>query len=283
MMENGTVMGGNEKFFSFDNAHKSNQSDLLTYIGMTTKDVRYQKNKLKKSFLRLSFYDSDKTNKQHLLSYATIFFNSGELFAKYAKHVDDSGYCKLNYNSESGKYESTTQNLIGIGTDREYVVMDVDTEENRLSTRLTVTEKNISKNSSEGFYLYLFKETELGIVPQDIYMKVEFNHAGYGRTIPFMMPYKLNDDTTQPLTENDFKIKTFDEVAADWSQGKRGYGVYTYQKYSYIKLKARYDSVTQKHIYYLDEDVYGKIKDSSILDDDYTLNINLYEANLSLS
>ena len=282
---NGVIKNGDtlklmedEGFFSFDSSHCSNQSDLLTYIGMNNKDVRYQKNRLKKSFLRLLFYDSPKPSTQNLLSYATIFLNSGELFAKYAKHIEDNDYNKLNYINVSTsatenhyEYVSTTP-MIGIGVDREYGVRSSDSEEYRLSTRLTVTEKNISKNSSEGFYLYLFKETELGTVPQDIYMKVEFNHAGYGRTIPFMMPYKINAD--------ELGIKKFEEIINDWSDDNKGYGVYTYQKYSYIKFKAKYDSSLNKHIYYLDNTVYGDVSD--FIDDVSTLNINLYEAKLQI-
>ena len=43
------------------------QSDLLSYLGFTNDDVKYQKSKLKKSFLRISFYDSDNIGNQNLL------------------------------------------------------------------------------------------------------------------------------------------------------------------------------------------------------------------------
>ena len=62
---------------------------------------------------------------------------------------------------------------------------------------MTVENKWLSNRTSEGFYLYLFPD---GLFDENgdantgrtIYMKAEFNHAGYGRTIPMMAPYHTN-------------------------------------------------------------------------------------------
>ena len=225
-----------------------NASDLLCFLGFTNNDIRFQKNKLKKSFLRLSFYDSTNPANQNLVGYSTIFLDGGNLFSKYVKYFDTEGYMLVNYDIDKfGEYDTSNKNdkVIGNRVDRERNF----NEEYRLSSQFTIKGKNTSSSSSEGFYVYLWKDNSSGL-PQDIYMKVEFNHAGYGRTIPFMMPYwdrkkwvgtyvNKNDNTdviTQEeyeelsenekekynkLTEKKVGIKTFDEIITDWRSIKK--------------------------------------------------------------
>ena len=152
-----------------------------------------------------------------------------------------------------------------------------------------VKSKNTSKASSEGFYLYIWKDNSTPL-PQDLYMKVEFNHAGYGRTIPFMMPYWDSKKWGGKIG-----IKTFDEILEDWKDIKEEeldqhgrvswmhntdghYGIRQYTKFSYIHLKYMYDKETDKHIYYLDPDTYGNIIYPTGDDGNKYIEINLYEA-----
>lgn len=313
------------------------QSDLLSYLGFTNDDVKYQKSKLKKSFLRISFYDSDNIANQNLLHTATIFLDSGDLFAKYIKNIEtedeykttetvtaqenpkisfpkgsiltSSEYKKLDdvnrkrcvvngellavvggSSSDEDKY--TVYDKAGVAINREPMrkraLKDSDFGDNidelerlRMSSQIVVTDKNSSKRSSEGFYFYTYKTNDNGVYPSDIYMRVEFNHAGYGRVIPFMMPYirkseeKLKENSPgyerYTATDRKDKIKTFDDICYDWSEididrenkplkddSDIGYSAVRYMKYCHIKWKYRYDKQTQKHIYYLDPDVYGK-------------------------
>ena len=316
------------------------QSDLLSYLGFDDDDVKYQKSKLKKSFLRISFYDSDNIANQNLLHTATIFLDSGELFAKYIKNIEtedeykatktiiaqknpeisfkagsiltSSEYEKLDDDnrkkcvisgellaatggSSSDKEGYTMYDKVGMAVNREPMrkrALDKsldfgdnidELERLRMSSQIVVTDKNSSKRSSEGFYFYTYKSNDNGVYPSDIYMRVEFNHAGYGRVIPFMMPYirkseeklKENSPGYERYTETnrDDKIKTFDDICYDWSEididkgiknehlkddSDIGYSAVRYMKYCHIKWKYRYDKQTQKHIYYLDPDVYGK-------------------------
>lgn len=60
-----------------------NNGDLLGFIGFADDDIRYQKERLAKSFVRLSFYDSNDYTKQSLLYHTTIFMNEGECYGKY--------------------------------------------------------------------------------------------------------------------------------------------------------------------------------------------------------
>lgn len=291
-------------------------SDLLCFLDFNNNDIRYQKNKLKKSFLRLSFYDSMNPANQNMLGYSTIFLDSGNLFSKYVRYFETDGYKMIGYDKNNyGIYNIDNNAKKGIRVDREYSF----DEEHRLSSQFVVKNKNTSTASSEGFYLYLWKDNE-SVLPQDLYMKVEFNHAGYGRTIPFMMPYwdkqKWNNEKSG--------IKTFDEILKDWKSKKYTYknkdkpndlktedeylklseedkkdylllevfewkvnntektdghyGMRQYMKFSYIHLKYKYDKDNDKHIYYLDPETYGNIDFPNGKDGNKEIVINLYEA-----
>ena len=312
------------------------QSDILSYLGFANDDVKYQKSKLKKSFLRLLFYDSDNIGNQNLLHTATIFLDSGNLFAKYIKNINTEDeyvkiggkdvYDKTEYENSDDKNDfmnngepmavigssmiekdtDTSYDCNGVRTNREPMRKTSISKSNedlgdnigelerlRLSSQFVVTDKFSSKRSSEGFYFYNYKSNSNGVYPSEIYMRVEFNHAGYGRTIPFMMPYIRDNErkTIDRYKNRNDKIKTFEDVAYDWSEvdidkdmaikdnNEIGYGSVKYLKYSYIKWKYRYDKETQKHIYYLDPEQYGE---SVISSNGHGRNIilNLYEGKI---
>lgn len=254
-------------------------SDLLSYLKFTNDDVHYQKNKLKKSFLRLSYYDSMNPGNQNLLGYSTIFFDTGDMFAKYIRYNEEGNYISVGADKNNfGKYKPSDNFKVGVRVDREHVDND---DEYRLGTQFIVRSKNTSKASSEGFYIYIWKDNNSPL-PQDLYVKVEFNHAGYGRTVPFMMPYW---DKRKWNNKNE-RIKTFNEILADWNDRKTDsgtwrngtdghYGIRQYTKFSYIHLKYQYDKENDKHIYYLDPDTYANSVTNQEKDE---IVINLYEA-----
>ena len=264
------------------------RSDLLTFLGFTNNDVRYQKNKLKKSFLRLMYYDSTNPANQNMIGYSTIFFNTGDMFSKYIKHIKDEGYVFVGADKNDYGIYSPSQGKVGIRVDRDYFIND-DNDSTRLGAQFVVKSKNMSKSSSEGFYIYIWKDNEMAL-PQDLYVKIEFNHAGYGRTIPFMMPY-----WDRQKWSNKSGIKSFQEILDDWNSKaqnnvdrynrvvwKNGndltdghYGIKQYTKFSYIHLKYCYDKESDKHIYYLDPNTYG---DSVTDTTKNEIVINLYEA-----
>lgn len=296
-----------------EDIRRSKQSDLLTYLGFENADVRYQKNKLSRSFIRIMFYDSMNPGNQNLLYYSTIFVDAGNLFGKYIKYIEDSPYrsviYEMNGTTETINAEESQSNLVGIKVDREPngdLLKDEDdvafdnidqVEELRLSCQFTVQDKFQSNASSDGFYLYLWKDNETGVIPTDIYMKVEFNHAGYGRTIPFMMPF-WDPIKHAKVAEKPFKekgIKTFREILDDWNSTKDEneiwrnegnitdgqYGARQYMKYSYIHFKYKYDKIHKQHIYYLDDDFYGTDPNNGgVHYTDNIMTINLYEAKM---
>ena len=293
-------------YFSYgtEDDERSKQSDLLTYLGFENNDVRYQKNKLSRSFIRIMFYDSMNPGNQNLLYYSTIFLDVGNLFGKYIKHIEDTPYRSVVYETdettevETINAEESIKDLVGIKVDREpygdLVTDDMtedDIEELRLSCQLTVQDKYQSNKSSDGFYLYLWKESEIGVSPSDIYMKVEFNHAGYGRTIPFMMPFwdpnktTYEDENGNEIAKTKSKgIKTFKEILDDWNEEQGSdmqYGARKYMKYSYIHFKCKYDKLHKQHIYYLDDDFYGdNVADGGVHFTDNVITLNLYEAKM---
>jgi hypothetical protein len=115
--------------------------------------------------------------------------------------------------------------------------------------------------------LYTWELNDIPTVPADVYMKVEFNHAGYGRNIPMMAPY----------WDDGRGFKTNADIVGDWKSPNTGYGIKKYTRYSYIHLKVKYDTNTKRHIYYLDPETYG----TKYNWDKSVLNINLYEARIS--
>lgn len=311
-MWNGVVFNEEEKKYEIYKVNDKeitgdSVSDLLKYLDFNNNDIYYQKNKLKKSFLRLMFYDSTNPGDQNLVGYSTIFLNGGELFAKYSRHIETENYLFVKVDDDDyGKYSISDKEYQvfrdGIGVNREPAEITTEMDESgkeikklanitfdegqRLSSQLVTKSKNLSTASSEGFYLYVWKANE-SAVPQDLYMKVEFNHAGYGRTLPFMMPYW----DKKKWAEKEKRIKTFNEILCDWSDiktvdekgnvkwenGTDGhYGMTQYAKFSYIHLKYMYDKETNKHVYYLDPNTYGK----SVVGTDNKITINLYEAKI---
>ena len=250
---------------------RSCQSDLLGYVGFDTNDVKFQKNKLKKSFIRLSFYDSNDPGKQNLLAYSTIFVDCNKLYSKFISRMNFNCYfnsdgnivkgIKVDRELNTGMKPNSLSDIIGIKLSN-----PDDIEEYRLSSQISVKNKFITNGSSEGFYLYTWELNDNPTIPSDVYMKVEFNHAGYGRNIPMMAPYW--DDGSG--------FKTNKQIVDDWNNNRK-YGIKKYTKYSYIHLKAKYDVNTKRHIYYLDPETYGTKWGL----DKNVLNINLYEARIS--
>lgn len=248
---------------------KSSQSDLLKYLNFSDSDVKYRKNTLKKSFLRLSFFDSIQPTKQNLLCYSTVFVDTGLLFSKYMRNFEMPKVPSQNfgYSRILSDGVETKLNLSGSRVNREpywssYPNDNGEIEKYRLSSQFVVKDKYSSTSCSEGFYLYLWKDSSDGNVPTDIYMMVEFNHAGFGRTIPFMMPYDKSNN----------RIKTFEDIVLDFKNG-HGYGVKEYLRYSYVHFKYL-TTEENEHVYYLDYD------STTVNFKDGVLTLNLYEAKL---
>lgn len=136
----------NEDFTNKSPIDITTGGDVYSAAGFTAEDVRFQKSKLKQSFIRILFYDSKNPLTQKLLCYSTVFIDSNKMFKAFIKGE-------------------------------------------RVGISLSVRDRIYRYASSEGFYAYFFPDAQqLEKAGETIYMKIEFNHAGYGKTIPMMVP-----------------------------------------------------------------------------------------------
>lgn len=228
----------NTAFTNFDGS-SGKTSDLIGYLNFTDSDIFNQKKKVSQSFLRLSFYSSKDPIEQKLLYYSTIFLDSGELYGKYVK--------QLAYLHKEKIFERTmidvNENAMVVLHYGDYVTK---TEGKRVDTEIRVTNEYDRSKSSEGFNIYLFSEDksfETENCEKTIYMKVEFNHAGNGKTIPLIMWPKVGNKYVPLTTEN-------------------------YIENLYIEVKISY--VNGRYVYYIPR----------AEEDNYNLNLVLYEPKL---
>ena len=179
----------------FKNFIKENglTSDLIGCLNFTDNDIFYKKKKVSQSFVRLSFYNSPDPIEQKLLYYSTIFIDATELYGKYVK--------QLMYMEDNDLFNEKKNKDLNLNA--AVVFCSGGT---RLDTKMVITNEFDRTKSSEGFNLYLFAEDKnfnLENGEKTIYMKVEFNHAGNGKTLPMIMWPKVNGEYV-PLTMDNF-------------------------------------------------------------------------------
>ena len=229
---------------------KYQPSDLLYFLGFTDDDIFYQKNKVGKSFLRLSFYNGKNPNTSDLLYTSTIFMNEGSLYKKFLDNSQGGGkYMSVKEVENVNKRIKNTIISVSYDTYEEHTKDDDDViigkftcdESKRLSSRFTIKNMFECAESSEGFYLYLFKNFSQGLREQTIYMRVQFNHAGVGKTINF----------TQPFKEDENKNKSMLTFPDDIDILKSGCTLNKLYENLFIEIKVKYDFDLRKFVYYL--------------------------------
>lgn len=176
--------GTETKFFS---------SDLLGFLNFSDNDIYYRKKKITQTFIRLLFYDSPDPINQKLLYYSTVFLDSTGLYSKYIKQLNN---------------KTLTPNFKGVSSHRTTSNIVFWDNGDRLDTQIDITHDFDRTRSSEGFYLYLFNQDLHGARDGDgyllgadgekkkIYLKVEFNHAGNGKTVA-MTTMPFNHETSK--------------------------------------------------------------------------------------
>ena len=216
----------------------SDNSDLIGKIGFTDDDVYYTKECLKKSFIRLSFYDSPDRRTQSLLFYSTIFVDSKKLLSKFYKNVNNGVKDNIVLNEQ----------IKSVGVD----------DLLRLDMSFKCFDKYSLDGSSEGFYLYLFSGISKGALCMPIYMKAEFNHAKFGKKIPFVMPVDKDNNIIEP-TDKNFPtsytvIDEYGQMSADMNRLFSD---------MYVKLLVKYDYISNRYVWMLPREIpdcNGKIK-----------------------
>ena len=233
-----------------------NSSDLLGFVNFSTSEIKNQASKLAKSFLRLSYYSTNNPNTQVLLATSTIFFNESLAYKKFidAHRNSELIYADVNTLQESeystmAEYQEactgeTTSQVSGksISNFTEVVGDDFLNDAIRLSSRFIVDDKNLTDTSSEGYYIYMFKEYTRKLHEGTIYLKVEFNHAGIGKTIPFMLP-----------TANGTPL--YVHKAQDRTTLTDGFRMQDIYNQIYIPIRVIYDENSNKYVYYLPENL----------------------------
>ena len=250
---------------------KYQPSDLLYFLGFTDDDIFYQKNKVGKSFLRLSFYNGKNPNTSDLLYTSTVFMNEGSLYKKFLDNSQGGGQY-MSVKEVENVNKRIKNSIISVSYDTYEEHTDDDgfvigkftcDESKRLSSRFTIKNMFECAESSEGFYLYLFKNFSQGLREQTIYMRVQFNHAGVGKTINFTQPFKEDDGVKSMLTfPNDIDML------------KSGCTLNKLYENLFIEIKVKYDFGLRKFVYYLP---------SWLVDEDNLnqMHFNLYELKIA--
>ena len=234
------------------NSYLHNSSDLLGFLNFSTSEIKNQASKLAKSFLRLSYYSTNNPNTQVLLATSTVFFDES---LSYKKFIDSHRNSELVYADvdvlQRSKYNTmaeyqeactgeTSAQVSGktITNFTEVAGDDFFNDAIRLSSRFTIDDKYLTDTSSEGYYIYMFKEYAKKLHEATIYLKVEFNHAGIGKTIPFMLPR----EGETPL---------YVHKAQDRDTLMNGFRMQDIYNQIYIPIKVIYDEKNKKYVYYL--------------------------------
>ena len=263
-----------------------NTSDLMGLLFFDNDDVFYQKDNVAKSFLRFSYYDTPDPNTQSLLCTSTVFIDEHAMYDKYInnvrKNVNNYGLVEGAENidnsetsSDATEFSGDVINRILVSTEclkgkynarkKVYNTDDVDREvmkndSKRVSSKFIIKNKYTTDTSSEGFYLYMFREYSENLHPKPIYMKVEFNHAGVGRTIPFIVPMKWKHSADNEYVP-DRKL-TFN--SNDIEEFKKGYPLSYVYAQTYVPLYAVYDYKNKQYAYVFD-DRYVVMEDNKVI------------------
>ena len=251
-----------------------NMPDLCGLLYFTDDDIYFQKKKVAKSFLRFSYYDTINKQTQSLLGTSAVFMDEHKLFKTFIdnsrKNVSDYGIVtdapssttvsKVAVNSEylGGKKDNKTTNTYS--TNFNGVIID---DNHRIGSEFVINNKIETSTSSEGYYLYIFREYSENLTPKPIYMKVEFNHAGVGRTIPFLIPMKWSgvdaDYNKTPISALTFSnsddlelLKGVIRLADVYAQ-------------TYIPLYAVYDFKNKEYAYVFDDRYVTQDKDNVVV------------------
>ena len=169
-------------YYTYNNSTKDT-GDLLGDLGFDDNDVLNQNKRLAKTFIRLLFFDSKDRATQTLLFYSTIFINTTDMYSKLIKNIASHQKKEI---------------------DEEYVSIVNENKDLQLTCSFSCYDKNNMSHSSEGFYVYLFPSLVNKLKDENnkatIYMRAEFNHAKYGKTIPLVFCNEPLEDYTKTLS-----------------------------------------------------------------------------------
>lgn len=259
-------------------------SDLLGFLWFTTDDVKMGAEKLKKSFLRLTFFDSKNPEKQNMLGTSTLYFDYGRYFNTINRTFDKEEN-KFHYELTEKSWQldrtgnDTNIDIIPVygrsepSTTKECFYLDDNGTTNidslavgeyqlKLDSRIVVSDRyeNVF-TSSEGFYAYILKEFADKKKEQTIYMKAEFFHAGIGVKIPMLIPTRKNDNNEYVAIKND---EWTEDVYKEFISG---YDLNSVFDRLYVPITIKYSEKHRKFIYFVgDEGCYSDVVGSRYIE-----------------
>ena len=271
-----------------------NTSDLMGLLGFTMNDIKNRASKISKSFVRLSFYSTNDPNTQMLLATSTIFLDENSIYKKYSllnllsgrlfanvQNLEDAGtqnrytytyeelmhtyYKPDEYGTKYMKFNYVVSNVISplSETVNNYEMV----RNSRIGSDVVVKNKYNSDISSEGYYLYMFKEYANGLRKRRIYLRIDFNHAGIGKSIPMALLRKRIDEDGVGTPLYIFKQDDLKEL-------KNGIQMKDMYKQLHIPIDVVYDTATNKYVYMLPE----QLRENGELGvDDNIMEFNLFE------
>ena len=236
------------------------KSDLLGFLYFTTNDVQEKREKLRKSFLRLTFFDSINPEKQNMLGTTTMFLDCERYFDTLYTKKDDVAYSEVamsrNPDRVSGKTENPTMQIkldpsvaptvlteAYAYSGETVTVNEIQLYEGegnpRLDSKIEVPNPSLrGDKSSEGYFAYILKEFGDRNEPKTIYMKAEFFHAGVGIKIPMV----IATDSSKNAIQNDEWLTNLDEF-------KKGYNLSEVFERLYVPIRIQYSSTLRKFVY----------------------------------
>ena len=246
-------------------------SDLLGFLWFTTDDVKRGAEKIKKSFLRLTFFDSKNPEKQNMLGTSTLYFDCDRYF-NVINRTFDKEEKKFHYELTAKSWQKdrsgndTDQDVIPVygvsepGVTKECFYLNEDGTTHlddlavgdykfKLDSTIVVNDRyeNVFP-SSEGFYAYILKEFSNKRKKQTIYMKAEFFHAGIGVKIPMAIPTRMGQNNEYVAIQN-----------SEWTESVYNEFIDGYELNSvfdrlYIPITIEYSTKYRKFIYMIGDD-----------------------------
>lgn len=246
-------------------------ADLIGFFDFNDDDIFYQKNKVGKTFLRLSFYDSKNPKTQSLLGTSTVFLNSNTLFGKFSDLTNNpsSGITYMSPKTWKGKTNFISCSKEAMPTDKLDEFINFQDASIRMGSEIIVNNKFDTTSSAEGFYTYIFREYSSNLHERTIYLRIQLNHAGHGNIIDLLQPMDYNDDGI-------LKLLPLGEIKREGLPLKRLYDL------MYIPIKIKYDDTYKKYCWYLPKNLVETKKEgdeNKIIFNLFEIKIANYEAN----
>ena len=248
------------------------QSDLVGFLGFTNDDIKYQRNRVKQSFARLLYYDTDDIINKTLLTYSTSFIDSGKLYSKFSLMRNNKDFISYPNGRSSLVDENATRFSF---TCFEPFKVDEKYRDLRLSSGVVLRNKMDDTASSDGFYLYMFKTDAPSTTPKDLFLKVEFNNAGYGKTLSMVFPNRRSGNGDSIIYEHHDNYIIPVEFDGTTETGEK----FDYEKWhndTYLPVKCKYDATARKYFYYFpwNDDIVNDFENGRIVLDFYEPKLN---------